>query len=309
MDANLADKGSTETEGLKKDEAITIPTENDNVSYEELTVKKSDVNLIPVNEVEILSKQELQVKEKEITSSLSSFKGNYAEVYEANHALEDMRLIAQQFLKAQLCPLKSEADIILAIITGNQYGFNFITSVQNIYPINGRAALSTHLIRAQILKNGIIFEKINDYAPVYKYYKTEEKEGNFVLAVTKDNKAIEVGLTTDKELPNGNYARGNTIVDYITTYKFTRWVKTPVGWKEQNVNVSFTISEARQAQLLDKENWQKYPKRMLDARAFNYGAREIADDVIMGVYSISELADANNIKYTINENGEETIIN
>lgn len=57
----------------------------------------------------------------------------------------------------------------------------------------------------------------------------------------------------------------------------------------------FTMVDANIAQLDTGVNWTKYPQRMCDARAFSIGAREIASDVLFGMMSLSELADANNV--------------
>jgi hypothetical protein len=47
---------------------------------------------------------------------------------------------------------------------------------------------------------------------------------------------------------------------------------------------------------------------MCDARAFTAGAREIASDIIFGMYSINELADTYDIPYTITDTLEESIV-
>ena len=51
----------------------------------------------------------------------------------------------------------------------------------------------------------------------------------------------------------------------------------------------FSYSEAQSAGLFDKDTYKKYARVMIANRAFTYGAREIADDVIMGACETSEL--------------------
>ena len=103
--------------------------------------------------------------------------------------------------------------------------------------------------------------------------------------------------------PEG-YKRGKTIVGYKTTYEFTREIKMPSGkYRDQIITSSFTTQEAFEAELMEKTNWKRYWRRMLDARAFSTGAREIGDDFINGLMTPDELG-ANSY---IDENGIENI--
>jgi len=61
------------------------------------------------------------------------------------------------------------------------------------------------------------------------------------------------------------------------------------GEKRENQHL-FTIEDAKRAGLTGKENWQKYPKAMLLARAQAGAAREGFPDVVSGIYDPDELA-------------------
>lgn len=54
---------------------------------------------------------------------------------------------------------------------------------------------------------------------------------------------------------------------------------------------TFTIDEARTAKLLGNDNWTKWPKRMLKARAAAFLARDVYPDLLAGVYAVEELQD------------------
>ena len=53
--------------------------------------------------------------------------------------------------------------------------------------------------------------------------------------------------------------------------------------------LSFTIEDAKKAGVASKDNWQKYPKNMLFARALSNGARWYCPDAIHGAYTYEEM--------------------
>jgi hypothetical protein len=60
----------------------------------------------------------------------------------------------------------------------------------------------------------------------------------------------------------------------------------------QDVGVGeFSIEDAKTANLINKDNWKKYPKRMMRARALAYACREAFGDLLSGTYAPEELAD------------------
>lgn len=50
------------------------------------------------------------------------------------------------------------------------------------------------------------------------------------------------------------------------------------------VTRKFSMADAKRAQLLGKDNWAKYPDRMLRWRAFNQAARDLFADVLKGLW-------------------------
>jgi hypothetical protein len=212
-----------------------------------------------------------------------------------------MQEIARVFIKSGLSPLKKEEDVILAIVTGNQYGFAPTISIQSIYPINGRASLSTHLHRALIIKGGIFFKKVYNYEPCYPYARRVQSKTD----ATKTEIEV-IGNGPKAEVPEGCTC-GVKVVDYITKYIFKREVRIGGKLEVYEVESEFKISEADGAGLLVKDNWKNYPARMLDARAFSIGAKEIAADILMGIPSVNELADETNVRYEIDSNLQERL--
>ena len=209
--------------------------------------------------------------------------------------------------KSQLVPLKKPEDVVVALMTGKELGLPFITSVSQIYPINGRPTLGVHIQKALLLKNGVVFEKIDDAEAIYEFVRTD-KEGKVILTektIKKDGKTtiikvpIVESIGSAKEQPKDTAKKR---IDFRTKYKFTRQIKMANGsYKEMIAYGSFTLIEAKEAGLTDKDVWVKYWRRMLDARAFTNGSREIADDLLLGIMTPSEL-DTN---FYVNEKGEE----
>lgn len=78
-------------------------------------------------------------------------------------------------------------------------------------------------------------------------------------------------------------------IDFVTEFRFTR-LKVVYGQiQKMTVSSHFSYSEAVKADFFTKDTYQKYARIMIDHRAFTLGARDIADDLIMGVMETSEL--------------------
>lgn len=210
-----------------------------------------------------------------------------------------MLALAEVLVKSQLVPLKKSQDVMTALMTGKELGLPFITSISQIYPINGRPTLGVHLKKALCIKHGVHFEKIEDAIPIYAFAKADA-EGKTLL---HNNKPIIIGKGTIEEQPE-NTTKAE--IDKRTTYKLSRMMKMADGsYKELTGTGSFTISEAKEAELSEKDVWKKYWRRMLDARAFGNAVGEVADDVVNGLRSPSELDPDN---FYINADGKEVIV-
>ena len=268
------------------------------------------VGITEVVEINLEDKTEPTVSEtvmynpSNISTTVLPQSNNFVGLIETVQALEAMHTIAAVLVKSNLCPLKKEADVILAIITGNQFSFPYMTSINNIYAVNGKPTLSAHLHRALLLMHKLIFKKVYDYEALYDWAKTDEK-GTVIKSTT--GVPIILGRFTIDQKPK-EYCVASSEKDRITKYEFKRMVKQLDNTYETMIVYSeFKMSDASKADLLDKDNWKKYPARMCDARAFTTGAREIAADITLGIYSVSELADQNNLKYRISESFEESL--
>lgn len=93
-----------------------------------------------------------------------------------------------------------------------------------------------------------------------------------VAAITKENK---IAVT---RIPNQP-------VNYMTRYEFRRIVN---GFLVKCIG-KFTFKEAQQADMFDKDTYKKYPRILISHRAFTYGARDIASDILFGCMETTEL--------------------
>lgn len=211
----------------------------------------------------------------------------------------------EKIVKGTLCMHKKPEDAMIALITGRELGLGTMASLNGIYAVNGKASLGVHLKKGILLQNGIIFKKIRDCEPKYQFVETD-KDGE--LKFNKDKKPIIVKIGFSDEQPQ-NTKKSKDPVDYQTVYMFTRYFKVAGKYVKNHAYGKFSYSDAKTAELLEKDNWLKYLRDMLSARAFSRGANEIADDLLEGMLSPSEMSDTDpNIIVTIDNNGIEQII-
>lgn len=283
-------------------ENVEQPQQAENLVVENLEVHDVQEVKEKVGE-ESKTVQIMEVNKNYLPSPTVLQNDGFSQVRQANQALEEIKALAAVICKSKLSPLKTVEDVTLAIITGQQYGFNFMNSVANIFPINGKPTLSVHLHRALILNAGIFFKKDYDFEPMFIYIQTD-KDGKVLK--NGENQPYILGTFTKDNAPAYSVTN-NKAVDRITQYTFKRQLKQPDGTFEKLEVVSrFKMSNA--THLMEKDNWINYPERMLDARAFGIGSKEIGADILFGIYTISELADTYNIPYVIDENLQETIL-
>lgn len=83
----------------------------------------------------------------------------------------------------------------------------------------------------------------------------------------------------------------NVPVDYETEYEFTRIIDNRV----MKSKGSFKYTDAVTAGLTSKDTYVKYMRILIGHRAFTYGARDIAADVVLGCMETTEAKIVNNI--------------
>lgn len=87
-------------------------------------------------------------------------------------------------------------------------------------------------------------------------------------------------------------------IDYVTEYEFKRYKM--INGKEREITAisHYSFSEAQNAELFSKDTYKKYARIMIGHRAFVLGARDIANDVLMGCMETTELKVVENAPIT-----------
>lgn len=87
-------------------------------------------------------------------------------------------------------------------------------------------------------------------------------------------------------------------IDYVTEYEFKRY--RMINGKEREITAisHYSFSEAQNAELFSKDTYKKYARIMIGHRAFVLGARDIANDVLMGCMETTELKVVENAPIT-----------
>ena len=134
----------------------------------------------------------------------------------------------------------------------------------------------------------------------YKDYQLNSAANKFAIV---RNPAEAKSATTAGKIPVVRCAA--VPVDYVTEYKFTRHF--PNGTTMCAIG-KFTRSEALAAGLFEKDTYAKYARVLIGHRAFTYGARDIASDVLFGVMETTELKITNNIELTDSDFVEAEIV-
>lgn len=129
----------------------------------------------------------------------------------------------------------------------------------------------------------------NMYVYPVKFYK--DFKGNIYRDYQLNNKTFGIAVNAQqaasitKENKIAVVRIPNQPVNYIVRYEFRRinhGIQTKAIGK-------FTFKEAQQADMFEKDTYKKYPRILISHRAFTYGARDIASDILFGVMETKEL--------------------
>jgi len=151
--------------------------------------------------------------------------------------------------------LNTKEKIMTVVQMGEELGMQPMTAITNIHIIQGRTVISSAMLGAMLKRR---VDKLGKPNPVEYDY-------------TKDYFAEEDGkIVTEMEFE---------FISLVSKKPTTR--KFSVSWGQMEV-----------AGYTEKQNWEKYPKEMMRARCMAYAVRALFPEVLLGVYTDSEMVDA-----------------
>ena len=233
------------------------------------------------------------------------------------------------FVKNKNIGVNTPEEALGVYMACQELGIGFSMGVNHVHVIRGKTGIDVHIAKALLLRqDNIKWTKTLDFVGVYKY--TSGNAGDIWVSHLKPTDFINWLRDEDPYYEKAIYAptkerfteaKANGFIpivcassdgkltpfDYKTEYVFER-VKMFNGkpYIQREVS-SFSVSEAIQSGKYkpgEDSAWNAYLQVMVDHRAWFFGARAIADDLLMGAYSVQELLEINDIKYNINQEGE-----
>lgn len=242
--------------------------------------------------------------------------------------------------------IKSINDGLAILMRAQDLNLPFSSCIEHIHVVSGKTVVDVHIIKAMLSKAGVVWEKIEDYTPLYQYtdgniaynedsipdYCQKCKTPSEANKITSDSKGDVVGVYPVRYYQDYNnnvynefqinqqqfelainkqhaaqiaqqrkipiYRIPNKPVDFIVKYKFQRARMLGNTIQVQTSISHFSYQEAIAAGFFEKDTYKKYARVMIDHRAFTYGARDIASDVIMGCQETLEWKLQDNVQIT-----------
>lgn len=231
-------------------------------------------------------------------NEVSKVQGSYSnnnslQIVTSSGKIEALLDYCKPIAESGISPFRDPGQVAAVALWSLDKDINLIDALSHAFILNGKIAIDSHLIRGLLQKAGVTHKYLKNYKKIYNYifkdqvYEQEDIDSNpemfkifFNIDALKEwrtNNPDKKAITT--------VLRSAQPIDIVTEIEFTRIRNNKVTTHVS----SFSIKDAEVAGLLTKTNWQNYPKLCLAARAYVIGAREIADDIIFGMYNPDEL--------------------
>jgi hypothetical protein len=301
-----------ETKGNDNPKSDEAAKENSDTLAASAIKEENKIKEYPVSEEEAYETEEI-VEEDNKMQIVEPQQGLLNSPIKNINTLSEIHNLAEALLGGKMCSFKSVADGVITLIAGKELGLSLAATLGGIYAIEGRPSLGVHIKKGILLQNNVLFKRTHDMEPYYEFVDFNIVDAEEAKKLNKAYTPSIIGYGFLSDLPKykalAEYEVKKRSIDTRTEYLFTRYFKTPKGIVKNTATGIFGVADAKQAGLLEKNNWKNYLRDMLSSRAFSRGANEIADDLLHGMLSFSELADVNDsITYYIDENGHEQIV-
>lgn len=260
------------------DEKPKKPVDTNIVSEEiEETIKENEAEaeieaeeqLVTVESIKNLIEEPNDIKIKKLleNNNLSEL-GRFSNTREVFSFFDDL-------VERKVIPAKTSGEALSVVLAGLEKGIKPITALNKMYPINGKISYYFDFIVACLIKAGVSYEIVRNYAPL-QIYEAKDK-----ILYTKD----DINFNPDIfKIVNSESEVKNDDIIYVKFLGVTRVTEVLFKRTLNNVELKhteiFTMLMAERAGLLSKDNWIKYPNRCLLARTLSLGGRTFAPDVI-----------------------------
>lgn len=189
-----------------------------------------------------------------LNNTANNTNNNYSEKFKLAQALAKSGLIPKELLGEN-----SSYKVFAILVYGEEFGLSPFVSLRNIRVIDGTPCMSADLMKSLMFmtKDIDVWEEgfIGRKAP----------DGRYIINV-KDEKGI---VTLDDDFGYRVYVKRKSI---------------PI-----EVEITFTIRDARRAKLLVKNNWINYPQDMVRSRCVSKVSKIVFPEILSRVYTPEEL--------------------
>lgn len=249
-----------------------------------------------------------------------------------------MKILTNLVASHKLNKVSTPTEALSMYIKTKELGIPFVNSLDHMYEIGGKLGVDVHILRALVLRAGVIhWELIDDYAPLYKYIDntnmivtsaTSDSHLPDTCIVVKGNNNEEMKTHKDAIVSMGKVPVFKLLdkivldsdgkyqyINRVVKYKFTRVLVLGNETKTLVEYGTFSVRDFYEAGLHLRRDgtlnvdspYIKYQRNQLEQRAWTLGARKIGDDILQGTYTASELFDMNKMNYKV-EDGNAVLI-
>jgi len=234
----------------------------------------------------------------------------------------------QVLAKSANTGIRNEGEALLMALKAKELGIGFGNAIPHMHVISGKPGIDIHIIKAILLRPSAMttWELLEEYAPIYRYLT---KDGLIFMEDELPKTYKEIKIVSVKDLPkltntpdllhlafypNPENINLPEIFDRRTTYLFKRTsffngekiVRTAKGSFSWRKALLAGLPYDKTGNLNPKSAWNSYRELMIAIRAFTFGAREIASDLLMGNYETTELFDMSGVDYDISVTENDT---
>lgn len=126
----------------------------------------------------------------------------------------------RRMLKTEKSGIKTVEDGLAVIMKAQDLGLPFSSCIEHIHVINGKTGADIHIIKALLLKAGVVWQCTKDYTPQYEYTDginayVENKLPDYAIKCKSNKEAMSKAETYQKDNPD---SFGDVIFVYPVKY-------------------------------------------------------------------------------------------